>query len=92
MWTALARLGTSVLLWAIIAISAVFVIVYNRFWSCAATLKKVEVKEARIEGEVVAEAEGLKADYARIEAEPHQTGPELLAQLNASVERLRGKR
>ena len=80
------------LLWAIIAISAVFVIVYNRFWSCAATLKKVEVKEARIEGEVAAEAEGLKADYARIEAEPHQTGPELLAQLNASVERLRGKR
>ena len=89
MWPALARLGTNVLLWAIIAISAVFVIVYNRFWSCAATLKKVEVKEARIEGEVVAEAEGLKADYARIEAEPHQTGPELLAQLNESAKRLR---
>ena len=89
MWPALARLGTNVLLWAIIAISAVFVIIYNRFWSCAATLKKAEVKEARIEGEVAAEAVGLKEDFKRIEAEPHQTGPELLAQLNESAKRLR---
>ena len=94
MWLALGRivagLGSRLVVWAVIASSVVGLVLYNRFWSCSATLKKVEVKEARIAGEVAAEAAGLKEDYRRIEATPHQTGPELLAQLNASAKRLRG--
>ena len=86
----LARLGTSIVTWGVVGLLVVSAIAYNKFWSCAATLKRVEIKEARIEGRVVAEAEGLREDYKRLAAEPHQTGPELLAQLNESAKRLRG--
>ena len=95
MWPLLARLtaslGTKLLLGAIIAVVLSGGVLYHRFWSCAATLKKVEVKEARIEGEVAAEAEGLRDDYRRIEAEAPETGQDLVDKLNLAVKKLQEK-
>ena len=74
-----------------IILLAGLVALYAKFWSSAAVLKKVEIKEAVLAATLRQEAEGLLDDYQRIDKEPHQTGPELLAQLNASAKRLREK-
>ena len=95
MWPLLARLtaslGTKLLLGAVIAAVLGGGFVYHRFWSCAATLKKVEVKEAAIEGRVAAETEGLKDDFKRIEAEAPETGQDLVDKLNLAVKKLQEK-
>ena len=84
-------LGSRAALYGGIILVGLLSILYAKFWSCAAVLKKVEVKEAAIAAELKAEAEGLKADYTRINATPHQTHEELLRQLNESASRLRHK-
>ena len=95
MWPLLARLtaslGTKLLLGAVIAAVLSGDVLYHRFWSCAATLKKVEVKEAIIEGKVKAETEGLRDDFKRIEAEPSETGKDLVDKLNLAVKKLQEK-
>ena len=95
MWPLLARLtaslGSKLVLAVILAGLVSGGILYNRFWSCAATLKKVEVKEAVIEGEVKAEVEGLRDDFKRIEAEPSEAGQDLVDKLNLAVKKLQGK-
>ena len=86
-----ASLGTKLLLGAIIAIVLSGGVLYHRFWSCAATLKKVEIKEAAVEGRVAAETEGLKDDFKRIEAEAPEAGQDLVDKLNLAVKKLQEK-
>lgn len=95
LWALVARLaglvGGRVALYGGIILLAGLGVVYAKFFSSSAVLKKVETKEAVLEATLRQEAEGLLDDYQRIDREPHQTGPELLAQLNASARRLREK-
>ena len=93
MWALVARLaglvGSRAALYGGIAVLAILAGIYAKFFSAGATLTKLKVKEAATEAATQQEAEGLRADYERIAQAPHQTGPELLKQLNESARRLR---
>ena len=84
-----ALLGGRLTLWGGIAVLAILAAIYAKFFSSSATLTTLKVKEAATEAATEQEAKGLKDDYRRIDRDPHQTGKELLDQLNESARRLR---
>ena len=93
MWALVARLaglvGGRAALYGGIAVLAILAMIYAKFFSSSAILTKLKVKEAATEAATEQEAKGLKDDYKRIDAEPHQTPAELLKSLNESARRLR---
>ena len=92
MWILVTRLigafGGRVAIYGGIAILALLAGIYAKYFSASARLVKLEKKAAVVEAVVREEAVGLLADYARIAAEPHQTGQDLADQLTASIKRL----